>query len=403
MLLVCLAGTALAETGSCVFSDDFETPAARQKWSPHGGATRGENALWSTDESHSARTSLAVKPSPEFRLGGWQSPPFPVEFGQYYRVTLFSRASDPFFAAVLFSDEHGTQLEGDCNWGADPSAEWAERVFCFKAKVAARTGSLIVYPSKSTPLWVDDVRVETVNRSAVLAWADGIYKTMPPLTNVVSAAPEVVPGAALARLKAGQPLTIALLGDSIAGDLDNSALDVQIERAFPGSRVETVFVGRGATGWVSLRHQIQERVVFQKAQLAILLAISNDTEYLAGDLAEVVRRLRQESPGTELLLVSPHLEGWSRYPTVGLRHRDIVRQVATDEKTGCLDLLRVWQDYLAANQQPAHWLLRDGLHMNERGRQLTARAVVQYLQDAAGINQIPDSQSPPPRPKGISQ
>lgn len=375
--------TSPAQTGTPVFSDDFETPAARQRWSPQGGGVRDRNALWSTNTSRSGQVSLEVQPLPEFRSGGWESPPFPVRPDQYYRLTLFSRSSNQFFSAVHFSDERGAETEGDCNWGTDPSTQWVERVFCFKPKIGARTGVVVFYPSSPSPLWVDDVRVEAVDRSAVLAWADAICKSMPALTSAVPAAVGSAPRAALARLRQGQPLSIVLLGDSISSDLDNSALDVQIERAFPGSRVKTAFVGRGGTGWIKYRYQIRERVLPHQPQLIILLAISNDSAYLAPDLAEVVQNLRHECPDTELLLVTPHLASWGRDESAGPHHRDAIRQVALDAKTGYLDLLQVWQDYLAATGQPVRWLLRDGLHMNERGRQLTARAVVSYLRNAA--------------------
>ena len=375
--------TAPAQTGTCVFSDDFESLAARQRWNPQGAGTRGQNVLWSTNESHSGRMCLEVNPSAEFRSGGWESEPFAVQTGQYYRVSLFARSPGQFFAAIHFYDEHGVETEGDCNWGVDPSAAWAERVFCFKPKRTACTGTVVFYPSSASPLWVDDVRVEPVDSLAVLAWADGIYKDMPPPTNTVLTSVGTVPGGALARLRQGQPLSIVLFGDSISSDLDNSALDVQIERAFPGAKVSTVFAGRGGTGWIKYRYQVVERILSHQPQLAILLAISNDASYLAEDLAEIIRILREESPGTELLLVAPHLVSWGREESVGLRHRDIVRQVAVDAKTGYLDLLQIWQDYQAATGLPLKSLLRDGLHMNERGRQLTARAVVSYLQNAA--------------------
>jgi hypothetical protein len=137
-------------------------------------------------------------------------------------------------------------------------------------------------------LWVDDVRVEAVDRPTVLAWADGIHKTMPALTNAAVNTVGTVPSAALARLRQGQPLSIVLFGDSISSDLDNAALDVQIERAFPGSRVSTVFVGRGGTGWIKYRYQIRERILPYQPQLAVLLAISNDSDYLATDLARLL-------------------------------------------------------------------------------------------------------------------
>jgi|GEM_PF-2172950 len=372
-----------AEPPAAVFADDFETPAAREAWVPYAGGVRGESLLWSTNVSHSPRTSLCVRPVPDKRAGGWESPPFPVKTGQYYRVSLFSRATDSFFVAAQFSDERGAATEGDCNWRCDASAEWAERSFCFKPKFAALTGSLVFYPAGSAALAVDDVRVDAVSRADALAWADAIYQTIPPLTNAVRPAGGVVPRAALDRLRGGQPVRIALLGDSIANDVDNAVLDLLLERAFPGARVETVFVGRGGTGWAKYRHQIRERLLPEQPHLVILLAISNDDRHLADDLGEVLRNIHRESPGTDMLLVTPHLSSWFVDKSVGLRQQAIIKQVAAATQTACLDLLQVWRDYLAENGQSPAWLLRDELHMNERGRQLTARAIVSYLQTAA--------------------
>ncbi len=370
-------------TGTCVFAADFESPAARRQWSPFGGAARDQNALWSTNASHASRTTLAVIPGGHHHSGGWESPPFSVQAGQYYRVSLYALARSSFYAAVLFSDERGTQIDGDCNWGVEPGDTWTEHTYCFKSKVAAQTGALTVYPDGGSPLWVDDVRVDAVPRSAVLAWANAIYGSMPPLTNAVRADVGVMPAATLAKLKGGQSVKITMFGDSIANDIDNAALDVLLEQAFPGAQVETVFVGRGATAWAKMRHQVRERVRSQQPDLAILLAISNDEKYLGADLKEVLENLRRESPATEVLLVAPHVLSWYGGPPLGVLHREAIRQLAVDYKTGYIDLLNVWQGYLTENNRSVKWLLRDGVHMNERGRQLSARAIVSYLKGAA--------------------
>jgi lysophospholipase L1-like esterase len=376
------SGAARVRADGPLFREDFESGAARGRWLPYGGAAREDNALWSTNDGHGGQACLVVRPSEERRGGGWESPPFPVRQDRYYRVTFFSRSEGPSYAAAVFSDGSGAQTEGDYNWGVEPSDAWTERVFCFRGKFPASTASLTFCPRSGAPLFVDDIRVEPVGPADVLAWADGVYAGMPPLSQGSVGATRGLPERTLARLRARRTVKIVLLGDSIANDLSNAALDLLLQRAFPGARVDTVFVGRGGTGWVKYRHQVRERVAQHDPHLAVLLAVSNDSRYLDDDLRDVIACIRQQSPETEMLLVTPHLSHWMGKDE-GLRHRDIQRRVAEEAQVPCLDLLQVWTDYVRVNGLLPAWLLRDAVHMNERGRQLSARAFVRYLLDGA--------------------
>ena len=120
-----------------------------------------------------------------------------------------------------------------------------------------------------------------------------------------------------------------------------------------------------------------------KPDLVIFLALSNEPERIGETLEPMIEGAREASPGLEFLVIAPHLATWGKQAAdAGARHREALRQVAEAKGAEFLDLLEVWSDYLGRSGKPVAWLLRDEVHMNERGRQVTARALVAHL--AAG-------------------
>jgi lysophospholipase L1-like esterase len=359
---------------------DFQADPLASGWTFTGGGKYGASFVWSKSDGRDGGACLAVLPSANVPPGnGWESPPFPVSDRQYYRVTFGLKSARPIYWATSFYDSYGAMLEGDHHSQADAAEAWTPQEFCVKTKFPAATASVVFRTAAKEPMYIDRVAVTPISHGEARAWADRFYSAMTPL---VYAAPEgagrLLPRT-LERLRAGRPLRIVVLGDSIANDLSNSPLDVLLEGAFPGCAVDVCFTGRGGTGWMKHRQQIAERVARHEPDLVILLAISNEEEFLASTLGDILDGVRRLRPQADILLVTPHLKGWSDKPEAGLRHAEILRGVAADKHVEILDLGAVWNAYLAASGRPQEYLLRDAVHMNERGRQVSARAVVAHL------------------------
>jgi hypothetical protein len=262
----------------------------------------------------------------------------------------------------------------------DPAPAWTAQEFFFRTKFPAAAATFVARAMHPAELAVDDLRVEPADRDAVRAWADRVAATMPPMAlQPPGGAGRLLPRT-LARLRAGGTLRIACLGDSIANDLSNSVLDVLLEGAFPGAAVDVRFTGRGGTGWARHKAQVRERVLEHRPDLLVLLAISNEPDALEPDLRELFARVRELSPETECLIVTPPLQRLSE-PAQGPRPGEILRRVGREAGVEVLDLGGVWRTYLAGAGREEPWLLRDAVHLNERGRQLSARALVAHLAD----------------------
>lgn len=188
------------------------------------------------------------------------------------------------------------------------------------------------------------------------------------------------------KLKQGKPLKILLLGDSISNDLSNSFLDVLLEGEFPQSAIAVQFTGKESTSWLKLQHQVQQRIIAHQPDLVICEAISNDPKYLADPLSRIIDRTRKINSNIEFLLVTTHLQNWSENKEDGLVYRNALLQVAKEKNIAVVDLMAFWKSYLAKNNWQVESLLRDSVHMNEFGRQLSARVIVNYfVQTVRGV------------------
>jgi lysophospholipase L1-like esterase len=370
-----------------IFSTDFETEMLTAGWTGVGSNDYGEELIWSDRRSHSGKHSLEViKEESNEILSGWESPPFPVQNHQYYRVTFWAKTSQPSYWAIFFYNQYGALIEGDRYSIVEPAQEWTKQEFYFQTKFPGETASIVFQPLTEQPLYIDDVSIVPANRADARQWADRIYATMPAIAFKSTEYERQFLPHTIDKLKHGKPLNIVLLGDSIANDLSNSFLDVLLEERFPKSVIEIQFTGKGSTSWLKLQHQVQQRIIAHQPDLVICEAISNDPKYLADPLSRIIDRTRKINSNTEFLLVTTHLQNWSENEKDGLVYRNALLQVAKEKDIAVVDLMAFWKSYLAKNNWQVESLLRDSLHMNEFGRQLSARVIVNYfVQTVRGV------------------
>jgi lysophospholipase L1-like esterase len=362
-----------------IFATDFETDMLTAGWIGIDSPDYGEYILWSDRQSHSGKHSLAAIKDEDDGIGsGWESPHFVVQNHQYYRVTFWAKTSQPSYWAIFFYNQYGALIEGDHYSVVEPTQQWTQQEFYFQTKFPGATASLVFQPLTEQPLYIDDVSIVPTIRADARQWADRLYTTMPaiaprPIKNGKQFLPNTI-----RKLKNGEPLNIVLLGDSIANDLSNSLLDVLLEHKFPKSQIKMQFTGKGSTGWLKLQQQVQQRIIAHQPDLVICEAISNDPKYLAVPLSHIINTTRKAVGKTEFLLITPHLQNWSKKEN-GLVHRNALLKVGQEKNVAVFDLMASWERYLTHNNRQVDSLLRDSLHMNERGRQLSARSIVDYV------------------------
>ncbi|NJL51570.1 MAG: hypothetical protein HC930_03985 [Hydrococcus sp. SU_1_0] len=292
-----------------IFNTDFETEMLTAGWTGVGSNDYGEELIWSDRQSYSGKHSLAVvKDEDRSTEIGWESPPFAVQSDRYYRLTFRAKTSQPSYWAVFFYDRHGTLIEGDRYSLIQPAREWTEQEFYFQTKFPGETASIVFQPLTEQPLHIDDVSITPATRKDARTWADRLYASMPVIAfrageaeerktqvmgmNATQNENQLLPNT-IGKLKQGKPLSIVLLGDSIANDLSNSFLDVLLEDEFPQSAIAIRFTGRGSTSWLKLQHQVQQRIIAHQPDLVICEAISNDPKYLANPLSHIIDTTRK--------------------------------------------------------------------------------------------------------------
>jgi lysophospholipase L1-like esterase len=375
----------------CVYSEDFEggfptnapgDPTLSPRRNPSSqvgpGGTSGSQHL---DLLPGTKTDPAI---------AWTSLPFPVQIGRHYRLTFEAKTRAPILWGVSFRDAQGKPLNGDHNTGIEPCEEWTPQTYYFIGKYPGVEGALSFYLLGPEPAAIDNIRIQLASPSEERAWYRQLAEQMKPIhVTPPESAGRLIPRT-LSKLSQRGPYRIVFFGDSIANDISNSSLGDMLKDRYPRAKIEIRFAGRGGTSWMQNESFVAERVLANEPDLVILLAISNDTSTMLDPLARIVRKIRAGAPQAEVLLVTPHIFPSKR--TVdpwefGRLQRGIVLEVAEKESVEVVDLSAIWQSYLTESGKPPAWLLRDAVHMNERGRLLAAYAVLAHL---AGSERIAD-------------
>lgn len=370
VLLCCVL--ALGVRAAVVFATDFERNPLDEDWRMVWTDTVGKNVAWEAraEGGHCLRLTD----------GRIFTPLFTVKPGQYYRLTVSVTGDGRPMWSVFFRDSYGYYLSGDHYGGLDATAAWTTQRVIFSTKFPGVSACLLLTSGGPETLRVDDLRLETITPADADAETAALAKTMPAILPPAAQDAETLLPHIRAKLRKGGALRAVVLGDSIGNDLSNSPLDVLLQRAYPKASVELRFTGRGSTGYDIFRRSVDYTVVKYKPDLVVLLAITNRRDSdLTDNLQSIIDEIRHDLPETDILLVTPHVDEFSPNQLPGSAQRETLRALATKNRLALVDLLAAWQAYLKSVEKPQEWLLRDVVHMNERGRLVTATAVAAWL------------------------
>lgn len=337
----------------------------------------------------------------------WQSPPFEVQPFEYFRIEVETSGDGrPLVCGMGFNPDatwgrfpHREATTGELvatdwnSWGVDSAdAGWIGRIYFTRARSNAVSCGVQLMGEGTR---FRDLRVTAADRGEVLEWADNLYTSeMVPLTWIPGE--RVASMCPLSRniLKDGGNIRFVMLGDSIMNDMGNSAADVLIERAFPGSSVQIITAVGGGTGagawlrdsetsWPAHDLDLKAAAVETRPDLVMIGGISNgpqwrqDIQGLVGRLRTAARDASTREP--EILLSTG---AFGRVPDPD-GYADGLRAMAKELDCGFLDLRKVTDDYLVKAMEagyPKEYFYRDSIHANHRGKQLLGRILLKFFE-----------------------
>lgn len=308
---------------------------------------------------------------------------------QYYRLSFRSRAARREYWAVFFYDNRGIEITSDIYASICPSTDFVENRACFRGRPGA--ASFVVSFMNNQPMTLEDVRVETVDLPDVLAWADALYATLPPIS---AASPQCRSGELLETrngLRSGKALRLVMLGDSIVNDTNNSLFDALLRRLYPQSNIHVVPSINGSTGCWKYRDDpfFETFVSAPKPDLLMIGGISHRQDLES--IATVIQKVRRFCPCDILLTTGPVGRDLRPYDErapdrplppgtyAGDPFNARMRDLAETEKVAFLDMNTLWHSYIAASEKPWEWFHRDALHANDRGKQILGRLLEAYF------------------------
>jgi len=327
------------------------------------------------------------------RSGGWLGPLIPVASLEYYRLRFSAQLDGRGYWAAQCHDKDGKVMNSDhysCVYG---TGQWSQEGSCFRARAGAAHVRLLFRAQKGVSLRVDDVTLTPVSRKQVARWANAVYATVPPLSYIPAADRWQHMERTMAKLRQGGPVTIVLLGDSIANDTSNSTFDVLLQRRYRKAQVRLIASVRGGTGCGYYRRggRVNSYVLAHKPDLLIIAGISHG--YEVEPIRDVIRQVRAESDPDILVMTGPVTPDKVRHEDF-LMYRRMPReeaaekfrsfpgrmaQMAQEEEVEFFDMKRVYEDYVAQSGRPAEWFMRDRVHANTRGKQVLARILDRYF------------------------
>lgn len=252
----------------------------------------------------------------------------------------------------------------------------------YKHRVNQPDVSLLYGPGR----WFHDHQIEVTYRRKAFQWKG----TIPRL------ATEKLPRT-IAALRAGQPLTIGVSGDSISAGGDASGLnnaapnmppfpDLIASQLRASTKSEISLKNRAVGGWsIANGNADLEKLLAEKPQLIIMAYGMNDVgrrdpAWFGQQIDQFLKKVRETDPNIELILVAPmlgHVE-WVHTPrNMFFLYRDELQQ-RCGPGIVLADLTDLWHELL--QQKHDLDLTGNGLnHPNDYGHRLYAQVILSLL------------------------
>ena len=217
--------------------------------------------------------------------------------------------------------------------------------------------------------------------------AELIYPVGPRVGPVVSEDPQRFVAGTLARLRAGKPVTVVFLGDSVTAGGNATSPEkrcpdlfaARLQRLFPEAKVAMVNAGIGGTNSDLGLERLDKDVLAHKPDLVVIEFV-NDMFWppakIEANYAQLTGRIREA--GAEVIICTPHLMApfWmDRFEAAA----QALREAARANEVGLADVARMWGN-LEGQGVPYMTLLANRInHPDNRGHRLFAEALLAFF------------------------
>lgn len=354
--------------------------------------------------------------------GWWESPAVRVEPFHYYRVALRAKTAVPAVWGAIYFDTRGLQLIADNYHGIDPSEAYADVGAIVRAPQRAAFMVLRLRHAPEQSLAISSVDIRPAGAAEAARFSDQVLARLPALNYRPPADRWAALPATGARLAAGKPLRIVMLGDSICNDTSNSNYELLVaenwrdRRGGPLPTIHVVTSVRGGTGcdFYAQEGRVKPYVLDFEPDLLIIAGISSGPD--VEPMRSVIQQVKRARPQTEVLVLTGAVTPASFLATfrkwnpeappsrgrfvadpamldsvkamparaaatrIGLdAYGDAMQAMAREEGVAFLDMRRAWDDYLQSSGKPQEYFLRDPLHANQRAKEIVGRILAAYL------------------------
>jgi len=193
--------------------------------------------------------------------------------------------------------------------------------------------------------------------------------------------------AVLARLRAGEPVTIVCIGDSITGVYYHTGgrraypemVEVALKRALPGANVKVINAGISGDTLPGGLKRFERDVLSHKPNLVTIMFGMNDlTRWPAPEfqrnLVDMIQRSRNANAEVLLCTQNSVIEPGRDAKKLAL-FSEAIREVGRENKAPVADCHKNYEDVRAKNQLEWRLLLSDEIHPNMDGHKVFAEAI----------------------------
>lgn len=360
-----------------LFATDFETDPIANGWTVSDDFEGG----WNRGDAYRGRHRVDIV------KGLYKSPDWEMEPNAIYRATFMSRAQGKAYWSMISFNRDGEHAGGHCS-GIDPSDEWRRNEVFFIGAANAVRAQFWFHPFRD-PFAVDDLRIERATLEQWVEWTEGVRAGLSPVDITPDTSGWKHLPAARDRLRKGQPLSILVLGDSVANDMADSDFHLLLQhRLGLPVTMGTAVSGNAGASWYLQEDRIRERVLPHDADLVILGGMSNrDIDAVRQLVAEI-----RENSRAEVLVVSGTVvqdryhstlnkpatdDGWPTGERTAWRSQ--LAHAAEEDRFAFFNLGTAWDAYVLQSSQPLEHYKRDNSHVNTRGRAIVAQIMKSFF------------------------
>ena len=328
--------------------------------------------------------------------GAWSTRPLNVSSKAIYKLTLSAVSEAGALLSLRYYDHDGFYLGdavdaiGIAAASVPPSTNAIETVTLFQPPASVATVS-IVLGSDNARMDVRSLRFERITRREareIVAARIGEWPrpVIPPALrgNVHANLPRT-----MARLAEGKPLSVVILGDSIANDTFNGLLGLAMAEHYPDVTLSLHLSVRGGASCRFFRHFNRTDIYVRRynPDLVIIGGVSHHRDIDA--IRDVIAQV-QAGRDTEVLFMTGPSDlfidspPWKRLSDDERREsepafKEQLRLLAELPNVATFDFTPVWRDYLSHIDDPERRIMRDNIHYNFDGKLLLAAHLAALL------------------------